>query len=78
MKTKTSNGRVEVIEQKPLIIPDITIKELHSVIPYVLYEALAHRPKQRVNNVLAYSPHCFERSTLTSLLYVYVLFADNA
>lgn len=35
MKTTTANGRVTV-EQTPVIIPDLTVKDLLSAIPYVL------------------------------------------
>lgn len=35
MKTTTVNGRVTV-EQTPVVIPDLTIKDLLSAIPYVL------------------------------------------
>ena len=36
MKTKTANGRVEVVDQTPFMIPDLTIKDLLSAIPCVL------------------------------------------
>lgn len=35
MKTTTANGRVTV-EQTPTVIPDLTIKDLLSAIPYVV------------------------------------------
>lgn len=35
MKTKTVNGRVEVVDQTAFLIPDLSIKELLSAIPCV-------------------------------------------
>ena len=33
MKTATANGRITVVDQTPVLIPDLTIKDLLSAIP---------------------------------------------
>ncbi|KAI0087792.1 oleoyl phosphatidylcholine desaturase [Irpex rosettiformis] len=43
MKTKSANGRVDVVDQTPFMIPDLTIKDLLSSIPAHCFERSAFR-----------------------------------
>ncbi|KAI0689043.1 oleoyl phosphatidylcholine desaturase [Cytidiella melzeri] len=43
MKTKTDNGRIEVVDQQSVMIPDLTIKDLLSQIPAHCFERSAFR-----------------------------------
>jgi omega-6 fatty acid desaturase (delta-12 desaturase) len=68
MKTVTKNGVTTVVAQNEVVIPDLTIKDLLSVIPSVrLSSSLGFGP---ADTLPLSRTHCFQRSALRSSLYV--------
>jgi hypothetical protein len=68
MKTITKNGVTNVVAQNEVIIPDLTIKDLLSVIPSVrLSSSLGFVPADPLPSSRT---HCTKRSGLRSSLYM--------
>ena len=72
MKTVTKNGVTTVVAQNEVIIPDLTIKDLLSVIPLARLSSfrLVRLWLCAADSLPPSRTHCFKRSALRSSLYV--------
>ena len=72
MKTVTKNGVTTVVAQNEVVIPDLTIKDLLSVIPSVRLSSfhLFQNWPCPADPLLPSRAHCFKRSAFRSSLYV--------
>ena len=61
------NDEYNTSELEDYVVPDVSVKELLSMIPYVL-----EQDRVAAGSPLSIRSHCFERSTLRSSLYMCV------
>lgn len=68
MKTKSEGGVTTVIKQEEFVVPDLSVKDLLSVIPSVFFLSFLYISHSDCDH----RAHCFKRSAFKSSLYVYV------
>ncbi|KAJ3006036.1 hypothetical protein NUW54_g4085 [Trametes sanguinea] len=66
----TRTSKKTTVEQAPFVIPDLSIKELLSAIPYVIRSVSFPACVLNASPSFQNSAHCFERSALRSSLYI--------